>query len=111
VGFLVIALAAGGDVDGVAARVGQALDVSLHERYGLNRGGGRYFSNWSPDVVPPDVHVVSNWSDEEHDWMFGDARDMPYVVKLDRLGAVAADDVIRRLEQAGFACRVILVPF
>ena len=103
-----IGVAADDDLDAVAAAVGRALGVDLHERYGLNIGGGRYFSNWSPAGADPEIHVITNYGPDEAQWKYEEDQDVPYVVDVwCEASPVDVDDVIGRLTRAGFNCRVV----
>jgi hypothetical protein len=86
------------DLDTVAGAVGRALDVELNERYGLNVGGGRYFSNWSLSFPDPEIHVVTNYSPDEEEWKYEEDKDVSYVVDIwAKDAAVDIGDVLSSL--------------
>ena len=105
---LAIGVVVEGDLPGVALRVGRALGVELHERYGLNIGGGSYFSNWSLAEPDPEVHVVSNFGPDEPEWKYPRDQDVPYIVFVwPEEAEVDSEDVLRRLADEFQSCRVL----
>jgi hypothetical protein len=66
----------------VAAAVGQALGEPLHEREGLDIGGGVYFSNWRLPEPDPEYQLIRNYSEVEREWRYDDRRDLTYVLRV-----------------------------
>ena len=97
-----------GDLQDIAAAVGDALGVDLHERYGLHIGGGRYFSNWSLDWPDPEIHVVSNFGPDEAEWKYPRDQDVPFIVHVwPRKETIDAHDVLGRLSKVVASCRLL----
>lgn len=86
----------------LAAAVGLTLGEPLHEREGLNIGGGVYFSNWRLPEPDPEYQLIRNYSEHERDWRYDDRRDLTYVLRiLTATSALDADALIERLGTYG----------
>lgn len=96
------------DFESLASAVGRALEVELHQRNGLNIGGGAYFSNWSPSQPDPEIHFVRNLGPDDSEWKYEDDRDVPYVVLIwgDQLD-LDVEELVRRLAKVAREARVL----